>query len=175
MSKIDYDLTRIKGIAFDVDGVLSPSTCQLNESGHPIRMGNVKDGFAMQYAVKVGLKIAIITGGFSMEIAHRMKVIGIEDVWQNASEKLPVLEKWMGEKGLSSGEIIYVGDDIPDMKCLQRAGVSCCPADAATEVIEECDYISKVMGGYGVARDIIEQVLRAQGKWDAYNEGIQKW
>ena len=165
MSKIDYDLSKIKGIAFDVDGVLSPSTIPLNENGIPMRMGNVKDGYALQYAVKRGLKIAVITGGFSEAIAKRLDILGITDVWQSASYKLPIFREWVEKIGADMDEVVYVGDDIPDLECMKEAGLACCPADAAPEIRTVSGYISKVNGGYGVARDIIEQILKARNLW----------
>lgn len=165
MSKIDYDLTRIKGIAFDVDGVLSPSTCPLAVSGHPVRMGNVKDGYALQLARRLGLEIAVITGGKSIEIANRMALLGICDLWQNVSDKLPVLLAWMDSHGLSSDEVAYMGDDIPDLRCLRAVGLPCCPSDAAWEVRQKSVYVSSFSGGYGAVRDILEQILKARGLW----------
>ena len=165
MSKIDYDLTKIKGIAFDVDGVLSPSTCPLSPSGRPIRMGNVKDGYAMQLAVKRGLHLAVITGGRSEEMANRMALLGIEDIWQSVPDKLPVLEQWMDRYGLKKEEVAYMGDDIPDLRCLREVGLPCCPYDAAWEVKQESIYVSPSTGGYGAARDLLEQVMKARGLW----------
>lgn len=175
MSKIDYDLTKIKALAFDVDGVLSPSTCPLKPNGHPQRMGNVKDGYAMQLAVKQGLILAVITGGESEEIASRMKVLGIKDVWQSVPEKLPVLHQWMKSHSLSKEEVLYMGDDIPDLKCLRNVGLPCCPFDAAWEVKQDSIYISPFSGGYGAVRDVLEQVMRAQGKWYPDSESALIW
>lgn len=175
MSRIDYDLTKIKGLAFDVDGVLSPSTCTLSATGHPIRMGNVKDGYAIQLAVKLGIKLAVITGGESEEITARMKVLGIQDFWQRVPDKLPVLEEWMKEKSLLPEEVLYMGDDIPDLRCLRNVGLPCCPFDASWEVKSESIYISPFTGGYGAVRDVIEQVLKAHGKWRPDTEEFLKW
>lgn len=165
MSKIDYDLSKIRGIAFDVDGVLSPSTCTLGKDGHPVRMGNVKDGYAIQLGVKKGLSLAVISGGESIEIAHRMNLLGIKDVWQGVSDKLPVIKEWMFKKHLQPEEVAYMGDDIPDLRCLRFVGLPCCPFDASWEVKQEAIYISPFSGGYGAARDLIEQVLKAHSLW----------
>lgn len=167
MSKIDYDLRRIKGVALDVDGVLSPSTTPLELSGRPRRMCNVKDGYALQLAVKMGLKIAVITGGESEAVANRMKLLGIEDVWQNVADKLPVLQEWMEKHGMEKEETAYMGDDIPDLRSLRNVGLPCCPYDAAWEVKQESLYVSPISGGYGAVRDIIEQILKSQGRWSA--------
>ena len=175
MSKIDYDISKIKGIVFDVDGVLSPSTCPLSESGKPIRMGNVKDGYALQLAVRLGLKIAVITGGSSVEFANRMKLLGIKDFWQNVGDKLPVLKKWIEDNDLSPEEVAYMGDDIPDLRCLRYVGLPTCPFDAAWEVKQESTYISTFTGGYGAARDIIREVMSARGLWNPNSPASLEW
>ena len=165
MSKIDYDLKKIKAIVLDVDGVLSPSTIPISEKGEPLRMGNVKDGYALQFAARHGLKFAIITGGFSEAVANRFKILGIEDVFQKAADKLPVLKSWMEENALTPEEVAYMGDDIPDLPCLRYVGLPCCPHDAAWEVKETSRYISPISGGYGAVRDLIEHVMKAQDSW----------
>lgn len=162
---IDYDLTKIKGIAFDVDGVLSPSTIPLHVSGEPMRMVNIKDGYAIQLAVKCGLKIAIITGGNTQAVRVRFEGLGVQDVCMGASVKLPVFEQWIAKHGLKPEEVVFVGDDIPDIPVLKHAGLAVAPADAAPEVLDIAGYVSPCNGGYGVGRDLIEQVMRAQGSW----------
>lgn len=162
---IDYDLTKIKGIAFDVDGVLSPSTIPLHVSGEPMRMVNIKDGYAIQLAVKCGLKIAIITGGNTQAVRVRFEGLGVQDVCMGASVKLPVFEQWIAKHGFKPEEVVFVGDDIPDIPVLKHAGLAVAPADAAPEVLDIVGYVSPCNGGYGVGRDLIEQVMRAQGSW----------
>lgn len=159
------DLTHIRGIAFDVDGVLSPSTIPMGADGMPCRMLNIKDGYAIQLAVKKGLKIAIISGGRSEALELRYHSLGVKDVYMGAAFKLPLFEKWLKETGLEANEAIFVGDDIPDIHTMKAAGLSVAPADAAWQVKEVADYVSSYNGGHGVARDIIEQVLTAQGLW----------
>ncbi|MCH5246499.1 MAG: HAD hydrolase family protein [Muribaculaceae bacterium] len=165
MSRIDYDLTQINGIVFDVDGVLSPSTVPMGNDGRPVRMANLKDGYALQLAVKKGLKIAIITGADTPAIIERYNMLGIKDVYIKASQKLPILQKWMTDNNLSKDLVAYVGDDIPDIECLLNVGLPVSPADAAPEVKEIAVYVSPVTGGYGVARDLIEMVMKAKGLW----------
>ena len=167
MSKIDYDLTKIKGIVFDVDGVLSPSTVQLGKDGRPLKMFNVKDGYALQLAIKQGIKIALITGGNSDAVVNRMKLLGINDIWENVGDKLPVLNQWMTENSLTKEEVAYMGDDIPDLRCLRNVGLPCCPFDAAWEVKQESVYVSKFTGGYGAVRDILEEILKSQDAWSS--------
>lgn len=165
MSRIDYDLTKIKAFAFDVDGVLSPSTIPLDAHGVPSRMVNIKDGYAIQLARKLGYPIVIITGATSKTIIERYKSLGVKDIYIGASVKIEIFEKWMNEMNLEREEVIYMGDDIPDYECMHLAGLPCCPYDAAIDICAVSKYISPVNGGYGCARDVIEQVLRAQGQW----------
>ena len=172
MSRIDYDLSSISGIAFDVDGVLSPSTIPVDANGMPQRMCNVKDGYALQLAVKMGLNIAIITGADSESIALRYKSLGITDIYLRASDKLPMLEDWMRRRGLSAHQVAYVGDDIPDILPMQSVGLPVCPADASADAKAVACFIAKANGGCGVARELLEEILKAKGVWmtndDAY-------
>lgn len=172
MSGINYDLSEIRAVVLDVDGVLSPSTISMDSEGMPVRMMNVKDGYALQYACRHGLTICIISGGTGEPLERRYSELGIKDIFLGVAEKWNVLEKWMSSRGLSQERIAYVGDDIPDMECLQRCGLPCCPADASTDVKKICTYISQKDGGYGCVRDIIEQILRAQGKWMATRDAF---
>ncbi len=174
MSSINYDLTKIRGVAFDVDGVLSPSTIPMSAAGEPLRMVNIKDGYALQLAVKCGLKLAIITGGDSKAVKVRFNGLGIEDVYLKASQKAEIFAKWMEENGLTAEETAFVGDDVPDYAPMLLAGLKVAPADAASDIISIADYVSPANGGYGVGRDLIEQILRAQGKW-VMNERAFGW
>ena len=162
---INYDLTQIKAILFDVDGVLSAETITMNDDGQPMRTMNIKDGYAIQLAVKRGLHIAIMTGGTTASIRHRYEGLGVQDIYLRCAVKLLVYEEYMKKYGLHDHEVIFVGDDIPDYEVMARCGCPCCPADACAEIKSVSRYISQRMGGYGVGRDIIEQVLKAQGKW----------
>lgn len=165
MSGINYDLNKIKAFAFDVDGVLSPSTIPLSKDGEPLRMVNIKDGYAIQLAVKLGYKLAIITGGNTKAVRVRFEGLGMTDIYQGASKKEPVLRDWMTTNNLSPEEVIYMGDDIPDLPAMRYVGLPCAPNDAAWEAKQTALYISRFTGGYGCVRDIIEQVLKCQGKW----------
>lgn len=165
MSSIDYDLQRIRGVAFDVDGVLSPSTIPMNDHGEPVRMVNIKDGYALQLAVRKGVKIAIITGARTEGLVGRYASLGVERVYIGVSRKLPVLKEWMALEGLEPAQVAFVGDDIPDLEAMALAGLAVAPRDAAADVLERARYISPVAGGYGVARDVLEQLLRARGLW----------
>lgn len=162
---INYDLTKIRAIVFDVDGVLSAETIQMDAKGQPVRTVNIKDGYAIQLAVKKGLRLAIITGGHNEEIRLRYQYLGVEDVHLSCSMKIKTWETFTEKYGLKDEEIIYMGDDIPDYEVMLRAGCPCCPADACPEIKSISKYVSDRRGGYGCVRDVIEQVLRAQGKW----------
>ena len=152
---IDYDLTRIRGIAFDVDGVLSASTVPLHPSGEPMRMVNIKDGYALQLSVKHGLQLAIITGADTQAIRVRFETLGVQDIYVGAAMKLPVLEQWMAKYGLKPDQVAFVGDDIPDLPAMQAAGMAVAPADAAPECRQAARYVSPCHGGYGVGRDLL--------------------
>lgn len=165
MSSINYDLKKIKGVVFDVDGVLSPSTIPTSPDGEPLRMVNIKDGYALQLAVKCGLELAIITGATSRGIAVRYGGLGIREIHQGAARKVEVLTDWMSRHRLMPDEVAYVGDDVPDFEPMQCVGLSVAPADSAVDILQHCGYVSPCKGGYGVARDLLEQILRAQGHW----------
>lgn len=165
MSKIPYDLTQIKAVVFDVDGVLSPSTIPLGADGLPQRMVNIKDGYALQLAVKIGLSIAIITGGTSEAIRLRFEGLGIKDIFMGSSMKIDVLTEWMNRNSLSPNEVAFVGDDIPDYQSMRYVGLSVAPHDACADIKSIATYISPVDGGYGVARDILEEILKVKGHW----------
>lgn len=162
---IDYDLSRVRGIALDIDGVLSPSTVPMSEQGEPLRMVNVKDGYALQLAVKRGLRIVIISGGKGEALRRRYLALGIKDIFLGCSEKRTILEEWMASNSISPDEMVYIGDDIPDLPPMRIVGVPCAPADAAWEVRNEARYISRFNGGYGCVRDVLEQIMKAQGRW----------
>lgn len=165
MSRINYKLTKIKAIAFDIDGVLSPSTIPMGADGIPQRMANIKDGYAMQLAVKHGLRLCIISGAKAPGLAERYRMLGMTDIFLGASEKLDVLKAWMDENGLFPDEVAFVGDDIPDLRPMQYVGLPVAPRDAAHEVKEAALFITKANGGYGVARELLEDVMRAQNLW----------
>ena len=164
---INYDLQKIKAVIFDVDGVLSGETVVLNSDGEPLRTVNIKDGYAIQLAQKVGLRIVIMTGGYTGAVRIRYERLGVQDIYMRCAVKLNSYEDFKRQYGLADEEIIYVGDDVPDYEVMSRVGCPCCPADACPDIKAVSLYVSGRNGGYGCGRDIIEQVLRAQGKWMA--------
>jgi 3-deoxy-D-manno-octulosonate 8-phosphate phosphatase (KDO 8-P phosphatase) len=166
-------LKEITTFVFDYDGVLSDGTVILMPDGDALRTANVKDGYALQLAIKKGYNVAIISGGYSMSTQKRLENLKVQDIFLGVETKIGVLGKYMEDKGLKPENIVYMGDDIPDFECMKKVGVACCPADAAVEIKEISHYISHHLGGKGCVRDIIEQVLRLHGKW--MNGDVFSW
>jgi len=164
---IKYDLSRIRALVFDVDGVLSAETIGMDSSGTPLRTVNIKDGYALQLAVKMGLHVAIISGANTEAVRRRYEGLGLRDVYLGSAVKVTVYETFRQQYGLQHDEILYMGDDIPDYQVMRLCGCPCCPSDAAPEIRQVSLYVSPLRGGYGCGRDVIEQVLRAQGLWMA--------
>ena len=164
---INYDLKKIRALVFDVDGVLSGGTIQVTSDGELLRTTNTKDGYAIRLAAMSGLHVAIISGGAEESIRKRYSRIGIEDVFLGSSVKTERLRQLLDKYGLAADEVLYMGDDIPDYEVMQVVGLPCCPRDAAPEIREISRYVSHFDGGQGCVRDVVEQVLKAQGKWMA--------
>lgn len=162
---INYDLKKIRAIIFDVDGVLSAETITLHPGGEPMRTVNIKDGYAIQLAMKLGLRIVILTGGKTESVRQRYRGLGVEDVYMGCSVKLKTYDEFLAKYNLTDDEVMYMGDDVPDYEIMQRVGCAVCPADACPDIKAISCYVSHLRGGYGCGRDAIEQVLRAQGKW----------
>ena len=162
---INYNLQKIKALAFDVDGVLSQQTVIMQPDGMPQRTVNIRDGYALQLAVKSGLRVAIITGATVSSVRKRYEVLGLSDVYLSCSRKIDVYQQFLDKHSLLDENVMYMGDDIPDYEVLRRCGLPCCPADAAAEIRQICTYVSPLNGGLGCVRDVIEQILAAQGKW----------
>ena len=140
---INYDLEKIRAIIFDLDGVLSAETISLAEDGTPLRTVNIKDGYAIQLAMKMGLRIAIITGCKIESVRKRYEGLGMEDIYLGAAVKIKTYEEFLAKYNLTDEEIMFMGDDIPDMEILRRVGCPVCPKDACSEVKELCAYISE--------------------------------
>jgi 3-deoxy-D-manno-octulosonate 8-phosphate phosphatase (KDO 8-P phosphatase) len=162
---INYDLGRIKAIIFDIDGVLSAETIPMDGEGVPMRTVNIKDGYAIQLAMKLGLRVAIMTGAKVDSVRHRYEGLGVEDIFMGCAIKIKTYDEFLEKYQLSDDEVLYMGDDVPDIEILRRVGCPVCPADACSDVKDVCLYVSPLKGGYGCGRDVIEQILRAQGKW----------
>jgi 3-deoxy-D-manno-octulosonate 8-phosphate phosphatase (KDO 8-P phosphatase) len=155
----------ITTFVFDVDGVLTDGTLFVLPDGLMARRMNIKDGYALQLAVKKGYHVVIISGGNSPEVQNRLVNLGIKEVWMQVTDKLSVLQKIMNDKQLVKSEVLYMGDDIPDLAVMAAAGLACCPADAAQDVKQKSAYISHLKGGEGCARDVIEKVMKLRGNW----------
>ncbi len=158
-------LSKVKAFVFDVDGVLTDGKLLVTESGELLRSMNVRDGLAMKKAIVSGYQVHIITGGSSQGVKSRLAALGCHSIHLKAHDKLPILQQLMTDHNLLSDDICYVGDDLPDIPCIQHVAVGAAPADAAHEVLEAAEYISKARGGRGVARELIEKVMRMHGKW----------
>ncbi len=174
MTSINFKeyLLKIKAFAFDVDGVLSSDCIPLSEAGEPMRMVNIKDGYALNLAVKLGYPVAIITGGRTEAVRVRFAALGIKDIYIGAHTKTVQFAEFTGKYGLQPAEVLYMGDDIPDYDVMRLAGLATCPADAAPEIKAIAHYVSDRRGGCGCGRDVIEQVLKAQGRWMAGREAF---
>ena len=162
---INYDLKKIKAIIFDIDGVLSAETITLSAEGEPLRTVNIKDGYAIQLAMKLGLRIVILSGAKVQSIRKRYEGLGVEDINIGCAVKIKTYEDLLQKYGLKDEEIMYMGDDIPDLEIMRRVGCPVCPKDACPEIKDVSLYVSDRIGGHGCGRDVIEQTLRAQGKW----------
>ena len=165
MSKIDFDLSKIKTFVFDIDGVLSSQTISLSTDGEPMRTINIHDGYAINLAIRSGYGVAIITGGNSQAVDVRYRALGVEHIYMKSSIKMKDFNHLLENTDYKAEEMDYVGDDIPDYEVMQQVALPVAPADAAPEIKSIAKYISPRKGGHGVARDIIEQVLRVQGNW----------
>jgi len=160
------ELLNVKAFAFDVDGVLSRDVSPLDVNGEPMRTTNVKDGYAIRNAIALGYPIAIISGGKNENIRKRHQYLGITDIYIGVKNKTTCFNDFLERNKLEANSILFMGDDLPDLELMELSGIPTCPADAVTEVKLLAKYISDRNGGEGCVRDVIEQVLRAQGKWN---------
>lgn len=165
MPEIKKLLQDVKAFAFDVDGVFTNGAVMLHPGGEFIRMMNIKDGFAVQHAVKMGYPIAIITGGTSRMVRKRFTSLGVKDIYMKSANKIEAFDAFLSKHQLQPADILYMGDDLPDFEVMKKSGFPACPADAAEEIKNLSFYTSHRNGGEGCVRDVIEQVLRLHGKW----------
>lgn len=155
---------------FDVDGVLTDGKVLVMENGEMVRNMNSKDGYALHLAVSKKMRIVIISGGNNIAVKNALARSGVTDVFINQHDKLACYLEFLKVNNLTDEEVLFMGDDLPDHEIMSRVGVAVCPHDAATDIKEICLYVSDRNGGEGCVRDIIEQVLRVQSKWE-----IVKW
>ncbi|KLT67491.1 HAD family hydrolase [Pedobacter sp. BMA] len=161
-------LQKLKDITtfiFDVDGVLTDGSVQVTDNGQSLRTFNIKDGYAMQLAVKKGYKLCIISGGDGIAMGRRFSNLGISDVFLGTGDKVAVFNQYLADKNISAAEVLYMGDDIPDLKVMRLVGLATCPSDAVEEIKAVSAFISPYPGGKTAVRDIIEKVMKVQGRW----------
>ena len=157
---------KITTFIFDVDGVLTDGTVLVLENGLQARRMNIKDGFALQMAQKTGYKVLIISGGDSLQVAERLEKLGISNIHMSVLDKKAFILDYMSSNKLKAEEILYMGDDLPDLPAMSVVGLPCCPADAVSEVREAVQYISPINGGCACVRDVIEKVLKLNDHWN---------
>ena len=156
----------ITTFVFDVDGVLTDGTLTVLPDGIMARKMNVKDGYALQLAVKRGYNVIIISGGMSVEVKERLLKLGVKEVFMQVTDKVRVLHDYLSTNNISWEETLYMGDDIPDLDVMKKVGLACCPADAVAEIKEVSTFISHLNGGFGCVRDVVEKVLKLRNHWN---------
>ncbi len=165
MTNFKEELRSVKAFVFDIDGVLSTQTIALSVSGMPIRTVNLRDGYAIQLAVKKGYHVGIISGGDAKEYIKRLNILGVNDIYLNSRTKSESMKELAGKWTIDFRNILYMGDDIPDFEVMKMVGLPACPADADSEIKQISVYISDKRGGEGCVRDVIEQALRLHNNW----------
>jgi len=160
-------LKHITTFIFDVDGVLTDGTVTVTTKGEMLRTMNIKDGYAIKTAVDQGFKVCAISGGSNEGVRLRLQGLGVTDIYLGAQNKIEQMNEFLHNYDIKLENVLYMGDDIPDYPTMKLAGLPCCPQDAAPEIKEICSYVSHKNGGKGAVRDVIEQVLKVQGKWNA--------
>ena len=155
----------INTFVLDVDGVLTDGSLLLFDDGQMARRMNIKDGYALQLAIKKGYHILVVSGGHSEAVKLRLQRLGVVEIFMNITDKKAILLEYISKYELKWEQVLYMGDDLPDMIPMQLAGLACCPADAVPEIKNLSHYISPVNGGYGCVRDVIEKVLKLNGHW----------
>jgi 3-deoxy-D-manno-octulosonate 8-phosphate phosphatase (KDO 8-P phosphatase) len=168
-------LRHITTFIFDYDGVLTDGMVIMTSQGEGHRISSVKDGYAIQLAVKKGYNVAVISGAVSRSLEHRMKALNVRDVFMGIENKIECFHEYLAAKNIRAEHVLFMGDDIPDYEVMLESGVSSCPADAVEEIKKIAKYISLFNGGKGCARDVIEQVMKVQGKWMNGDSEMVKW
>lgn len=165
MESFLHKLKDITTFIFDVDGVLTDGTVYVTENGEQSRAFNIKDGYALQLAVKCGYNVCAVSGSRSKSALYRLNSLGVKDVYMGIHTKIEKIKIYLEEKSISPEKVLYMGDDIPELEVMKILGLPVCPADAAEEIKAVSLYISPLAGGKGCARDVIEKVLKIQDKW----------
>ncbi|WP_396637965.1 KdsC family phosphatase [Maribacter sp. R77961] len=158
-------LKDITTFIFDVDGVFTDGSLMVTSNGEMLRKMNVKDGYALKVALQKGYQVCIITGGTNEGVRIRLKGLGVQDIYMGAHHKIEALNEYLQNNSIAAKNVLYMGDDIPDIPPMKAVGLPSCPQNAVPEVKAVSDYISHINGGQGCVRDVIEQVLKVQGNW----------
>ena len=171
MGNFKEDIVKTEAFVFDVDGVFTDGG--ITPFGDDfIRRYYAKDGYAVSYASKLGYKICIITGGRGKWLQERFERLRVTKIYADCADKIAALREFLDEYGLDARNVVFMGDDIPDLECMRAVGIPVAPADAASEILEAARYVSEYPGGRGCVRDIVEQVLRARGQWALHGKGV---
>lgn len=164
-------MNTIDTFIFDIDGVLTDGTVRVSPTGEMLREMNIRDGFAMKAALESGYNVCIISGGSNEGVRIRLKNLGITEIHLASPDKVATFNEYTELYNIKPENVLYMGDDIPDFHVMQLVGLPTCPQDASPEIKEISTYISHVNGGKGAVRDVIEQVMKVQGKWHLYYNG----
>ena len=164
-------LNEITTFIFDIDGVLTDSSVHITPEGEMLRIMHIRDGFAMKAAIESGYKVCIISGGSNEGVRIRLQNLGITDIHLGSSDKVKTFKEYVEIYNINSDHVLYMGDDIPDYHVMQLVGLPTCPQDAVAEIKTISKYISHKNGGKGAVREVIEQVMKVQGKWNTYFDG----
>lgn len=165
MDSILQAFAKVTTLFFDIDGVLSDGTVLVPETGEQIRRFNIKDGYAINRAVKEGLNIIIISAGQNEGVRKRLEYLGVKEVNLAVPNKKELMQSYLDKLNLSWEEVLYMGDDIPDYEVMCQVGIPVCPNDAAQDILALSKYVSPFNGGQGAVRDVLEKILKIQGKW----------
>lgn len=155
----------VRAFIFDVDGVMTDGTLQVLDRGTLVRRMHIRDGYALQLAVRCGYRVAVISGARSEAVAVRLEGLGVRDLYFGVEDKKSVLASYLQAAEMAPEEVLYMGDDLPDYEAMQLAGLRCCPSDACPEIRQTAHYISPYKGGEGCVRDVLEKVLKLRGDW----------
>ncbi len=164
-------LNNITTFIFDVDGVLTDGTVHVSQTGEMLREMNIRDGFAMKAAVESNYHVCIISGGSNEGVRIRLRNLGIKDIYLGSPDKVVTFKEYCDIYNIKPEQVLYMGDDIPDYHVMKLVGLPTCPQDASPEIKEISNYISHKNGGKGAVRDVIEQVMKVQDKWNTYFNG----
>ncbi|WP_432671876.1 KdsC family phosphatase [Flavobacterium sp. SM2513] len=164
-------LNDITTFVFDIDGVLTDSSVHVSQNGEMLRIMNIRDGFAMKAAIESGYNVCIISGGSNEGVRIRLKNLGVSEIHLGSSDKVNTFNEYTEKHNINPEHVLYMGDDIPDYHVMKLVGLPTCPQDAVSEIKAISKYISHINGGRGAVREVIEQVMKVQGKWNIYFDG----